>query len=422
MRREVVVNELRFCGEKPCGVASGEHANYFETLHGKVLFTFCILFHFNSLPLPKIRCTLATSGFLCGSAVSDRQTGYGFHSIGIAGQEEKNQKLRFLFFSFAGLDYFCIQEVFKYKIKKMIFNKVVPRYIFEKETVVGTVIFTALFSVLFMFVYTPFSETVWFNFRRFDEMIVMVAFYLVGISILLISKLLMYNYHLKHNIAVFRLLLWILTEVISIAFVYALFTALFVKPGLYDFLQIFFRAIFCIFLIMLIPYAISFLYITARYQRKLLNRLGFNMMDEQLGGGTDTKLIHLADNTGKLKLSLSVDSFYYTESQDNYVKIYYESEGKLCNYMLRCTTKNIEDRFGGELIRCHRSFLVNKNKITFFKNDRNGMYLKLSNDHVKAIPVSKTYCAGIEALLREPEKKNNRFSLTFFLFSYVFHF
>lgn len=283
-------------------------------------------------------------------------------------------------------------------------KKIAPRYLFEKETMIGTVIFTAVFSILFMSLYSPFSSTVWFSFRRFDQVIAMIAFYLVGISILLISKLLLYNYHLRHNIPWVPLVLWILGEVIFIALVYTVFTALFVKPGPLPFFKIYLRSIFCIFLIMLIPYVISLLYVTNRYQRKLIDRLGLNLANDKIEE-MNPNLIHLIDNMGKLRLSLSIDTLYYIESEDNYVKIYYELDGKLCNYMLRSTTKAMEERFGSSLVRCHRSFLVNKDKISFFKNDRNEMFLKLSNDSIKAIPVSKTYRANIEKLLQEKIKE-----------------
>jgi DNA-binding LytR/AlgR family response regulator len=105
-------------------------------------------------------------------------------------------------------------------------------------------------------------------------------------------------------------------------------------------------------------------------------------------------------------MSINIDSLYYVESQDNYVKIYYESDGKLCNYMLRSTTKAIENKFGEYLIRCHRGYIVNKNKIKIFRNDRDGMYVKLMHDSIKQIPVSRSYASSIQHFLARTEKSS----------------
>ena len=152
--------------------------------------------------------------------------------------------------------------------------------------------------------------------------------------------------------------------------------------------------------ILIIPYVICLLYATNRHQQQLLDRLGMNVVNDKTES-TDPKLIHLVDSTGRLKMSISIDSLYYVESQDNYVKIYYESDGKLCNYMLRSTTKAIENKFGDWLIRCHRGYIVNKNKIRIFRNDRDGMYIKLTHDGIKQIPVSKSYSLRIQHLLSQ---------------------
>ena len=158
--------------------------------------------------------------------------------------------------------------------------------------------------------------------------------------------------------------------------------------------------------IIIVPYIICLQHATNRHQKQLLDRLGMNVANDQVEN-TDPKLIHLVDSTGRLKMSINIDSLYYVESQDNYVKIYYDSEGKLCNYMLRSTTKAIETRFNSWLIRCHRGYLVNKNKIRIFCNDRDGMYISLMHDGIRQIPVSKSYAANIQRMLSQSTNKKD---------------
>ncbi len=60
--------------------------------------------------------------------------------------------------------------------------------------------------------------------------------------------------------------------------------------------------------------------------------------------------------------------------------------------MLRCRLKTIEDSFlDSDLVRCHRKFLVNINKVEVLSSEKDGYYLTLDMPGVEPIPVSKTY-------------------------------
>lgn len=295
-------------------------------------------------------------------------------------------------------------------------RKKAPRYLLESRTLTGSVIFIVLFSILFMVIYGPYSSTSWLTlmfqeqessevFSGFRMVMASVAFYLVAIAFLILSKVILHQVHRKRPITNGQLILWVGGEVVMVSFIYTIFTELFVITDPNLFLHILGRAILVLAFILIVPYIICVLYATTRYQRLLLDRVGMNIINEK-NDNTDPKLIHLVDSTGRLKMSISIDSLYYVESQDNYVKIYYEADGKLCNYMLRSTTKAIENKFGEYLIRCHRGYIVNKNKIKIFRNDRDGMYIKLTHDGIKQIPVSKSYTTNIQHLLSHPTEKS----------------
>lgn len=225
-----------------------------------------------------------------------------------------------------------------------------------------------------------------------------VLFYLVAIAFLGLSKVVLYYVGKKVQLYNGHLVSWIGGEVVLISLIYTVFTVLLnlADPNL--FLSIWGRAVLVLSFIIVVPYIICLQHATNRHQSQLLDRLGMNMVNDKVEGA-DSKLINLVDSTGKLKMSINVDSLYYVESQDNYVKIYYDSDGKLCNYMLRSTTKSIEAKFGEWLVRCHRGYLVNKNKIRIFRNDRDGMYICLMHDNIRQIPVSKSYASNIQRVI-----------------------
>lgn len=282
----------------------------------------------------------------------------------------------------------------------MFLKKKAPRYWLENKTITGTTLFTILFSILFLLIYAPFSSTSWLSLIKVHQpnyyqiVLATISFYLVAIAIIVLSKILLHHVQRKSPLSIGNLIGWGAVEAVLISLIYTLFTELFIIPDPQLFLPILGRS-FCVLLsILFIPYIISFLFATTIHQRKLLERLSLKISNEKTDNN-DPKLIPLFDNTGKLKISLHIDALYYVESQDNYVKVYYESEGKICHYMLRCTSKAIEDKFKGNLIRCHRSYMVNRQKIQFFNNERDNMYIQLTHHSIHPIPVSRTYANAI---------------------------
>ena len=293
----------------------------------------------------------------------------------------------------------------------MDFRKKAPRFLLESRTLVGSVIAIVLFSILFMVIYGPYSSTSWLTlmagkhenigeFSGFHTVMASIVFYLIAITFLALSKVVLYYIGNRYQLTKGHLFLWIGGEVVMISFIYTVFTALFELAAPHLFLPILGRSILVLSVIIIVPYIICLQHATNRHQRQLLDRLGMNVVNDK-NEDTDPKLIHLVDSTGRLKMSINIDSLYYIESQDNYVKIYYDSEGKLCNYMLRSTTKAIEARFSSWLIRCHRGYLVNKSKIHIFRNDRDGMYIRLTHDGIRQIPVSKSYASNIQRMLSQ---------------------
>jgi hypothetical protein len=288
-------------------------------------------------------------------------------------------------------------------------RKKAPRFLLESRTLAGSVVAIVLFSIIFMLIYGPYSSTSWLTLlvdqsqgtgwvNRFYSVMASVLFYLVAIAFLGLSKVVLYYVGKKVQLYNGHLVSWIGGEVVLISLIYTVFTVLLnlADPNL--FLPIWGRAVLVLSFIIVVPYIICLQHATNRHQSQLLDRLGMNMVNDKVEGA-DSKLINLVDSTGKLKMSINVDSLYYVESQDNYVKIYYDSDGKLCNYMLRSTTKSIEAKFGEWLVRCHRGYLVNKDKIRIFRNDRDGMYICLMHDNIRQIPVSKSYASNIQRVI-----------------------
>jgi hypothetical protein len=90
--------------------------------------------------------------------------------------------------------------------------------------------------------------------------------------------------------------------------------------------------------------------------------------------------------------NIPVSRIKYVEAWQNYVKIgYVNAENKVQEQTERATLKNIlSEAEESPLVRCHRSFLVNREAITMVSGNAQGLVLSLENCE-KTVPVSRSY-------------------------------
>ena len=112
------------------------------------------------------------------------------------------------------------------------------------------------------------------------------------------------------------------------------------------------------------------------------------------------RLICLSSENGKDKLEIGFSDLLYIESTGNYIKVVSFKENKLSKSLLRSTLKRAEMQIqdGTSLIKCHRAFLVNMNKIIHVRGNSQGLRLVL--DHTETeIPVSRNYSKSLRKKL-----------------------
>ena len=270
-------------------------------------------------------------------------------------------------------------------------NNTVPKQILQKRFLLRTVLFVSLFSMLFMSLYQPaFTySTTWFGFHSWKQAGVTTLFYVVSISTLVISKLLLFRFSREHSVTVRRILVWHIVEFFAIAVEYYLFSIYF-KLGTVEIPQLLIRIPLCVALILAIPYSIVWFY--AQYKAKKEELELFKVTHKREIMESSHHLIQFRDSQGKHKMSLSEDSIFYIESQDNYVQIFYDLEGKLSSYLLRSTTqKTEEDLADTSIVRCRRSFLVNTAKIVRWGKERGRFTITLDQPSGKTITVTPAY-------------------------------
>ena len=270
-------------------------------------------------------------------------------------------------------------------------NITVPKQMLQRSFLLRTVLFVSLFSMLFMSLYQPSLaySTTWFGFHSLKQAGVTALFYIVAIGTLILSKLLLSAFSKRHDVTVRRILLWLIAEFFVIAAEYYLFTVYF-KLGSVEVPQLLFRIPLCVGLILVIPYSIIWFY--AQYKAKKEELELFKVTHKRETIESARQLIQFRDSQGKHKMSLSADSIFYIESQDNYVLIFYALEGKLSSYLLRSTTQKIEEDLADtSIVRCRRSFLVNTAKIVRWGKEHGHFAITLDQPSGKTITVTPAY-------------------------------
>jgi hypothetical protein len=264
---------------------------------------------------------------------------------------------------------------------------------------------------------------VWFGTSQTLNFSFTILFYLSSIVVLILSRTLMYTVYNKLDITVMTYLWWIMAENLVISLIYTLITVnFFPMPGVAT-PTLATRALLCVTIILAVPNAFVLFYAAycakceeleaSQYQYQQLEkefRL-LNSRQHDLRALTPThkdtpKMINLHDNNGTLRLSINTDALYYLESEDNYIKVYYKHQERILSYMLRSRTRSVEESLRDTtMVRCHRSYIVNINKIQFMEEEKRMHYITLNDKSIARIPVSKSYYDKVVASLNAIQDK-----------------
>lgn len=265
-----------------------------------------------------------------------------------------------------------------------------PKSFIKKRFLTFTVLFEILFSIAFLILYKPLSDTFWLALRPRSTFVNTTLFYLSVLALTIVSKILLGIVEKRTDLSVAQLTLWHLGEFACISISYLSFTyALHLAPQ-HGHTLLVIRAFLCVGAILFIPYLICLLLAVIKDDREEIRLLKLNNPIRPLP--PDAPIINLYDHSGVLRISASQEDIVYVESQDNYVNIHYRGDDKLMSYLLRCSTSEIEEALKGTpIVRCHRSYLVNLNRIKVLKHEKNRATIVLSDKDGTEVPVSKSY-------------------------------
>ena len=278
----------------------------------------------------------------------------------------------------------------------LLWEKEIPEYFTDRRNIVSFVLFTAIFALVFINIYAPFGVDSWLNVTDFQLFFYSSIVILIGMLVIALSRLMMYLLSRKKSIRYGEYALWIFGEILSMAFVYALIQRFFLQ-GQKDFMEILRNTVRITAFIILLPYAIYWLYLSFKEKYNLLEKMsitrpGNNENTDERKNAVTWSMIPFRDEKGILRFSVKQEDLLYLEAADNYVLIHYLDGNKQLKYMIRTTLKRIEQEFPAKnLVRCHRSFMINIDHVRTIRKEKEGLIINFESPVNITVPISKTY-------------------------------
>lgn len=266
-------------------------------------------------------------------------------------------------------------------------EKPIPAFLISKSNITKTILFTAIFALAFINIYAPFGVNFWFDVSEVQLFFYSSLVILTGVLVIVLSRIIMFYYTRKKPINYLQYFAWVLAEIFSMSTVYTIFVKFFFEDQRL-LPEIFKASAKNTALVLLLPYLISWLYISWREKTDQLEKL-----TDEKSEATNTKtMIPFYDEKGNLRFSVHLKDILYLEASDNYVEIFYTDVQKIARYLVRDTLKSLEQKLEGTgIIRCHRSYLVNFERVRILRKEKDGLKLELDVDQKCFLPVSKTY-------------------------------
>jgi LytTr DNA-binding domain len=110
-------------------------------------------------------------------------------------------------------------------------------------------------------------------------------------------------------------------------------------------------------------------------------------------------IYHFKDTSNKKNFNIPSDRLYYITSALNYIEIYYKKEDSIARLVMRNSLKALEEELdldmNSGLIRCHKAFIVNREKIVEMRGStKNGQFILAEVE--EPIPISRNKFPDLE--------------------------
>ena len=256
----------------------------------------------------------------------------------------------------------------------------------------------SIFGMIFLWIFEPYG---FYNLSNYEKLRALGFYFGAGLIPMLLQFYVFQDIIIK-KYTLLNTILWIVLSSILLSISGGIVNSMLFNDGKY----IIFSVLFFLWVIPSIQVIPITIFILIHYNwslkkhLKLAVELNSNLKQEKITQLSFEKIAEINSDNRKESLKISLDSLLFIVSVDNYIEVYLIENGnvnkKLVRYsLLRVEQDNMEI---DELFRCHKSYIINKNKIESIVGNVAGYKLKLYN-YDKQIPVSRKWNKEIQNVL-----------------------
>lgn len=275
----------------------------------------------------------------------------------------------------------------------LLFSKVRDRYLFTFGAI--------LFYIIFLMLFTPYDIKYWLHDVSPVKTMAIPFIGVISGLLMQLSHYIQSRYFANKSMKIYHLIAGFSFDVLFLALCISCFYSTHDSSILNDFVE----TITLILPIITIWYVIglSFLKIvtsnriTAERQKILFeNQNTQNLINDSI--------IKLMDENNNLIFSITTSHLLFIESADNYVVVHYIENQIHMKKMIRNSLKKMEEELSFfQCVRCHRSYIVNLNKVVNLKKTNN-IYTLVIAESLILIPISRSYIKTVKELLLKNQK------------------
>ena len=249
-----------------------------------------------------------------------------------------------------------------------------------------------LFVYLFFIVLEPFGIAQWKDVNK--------NYYLLGYAAITMAATLFNrvtlvqlfpNYHKEENWTIGKEILSTIILLFIITCGVTIYSSIIFgwHVGLWGFLQMY----LWVFIIGIFPTTFWVMYDYIHKLKKYSKPVVITHHEEP----TSTQLIFIAENE-KDKIAMLASDLLYIESSDNYSTICFLKDNKVQRELLRSSLSRLETQINVDfVVRCHRSYIVNLERVTKVSGNAQGYKLHLNIEDI-TISVARKYSSIVEKL------------------------
>ena len=254
------------------------------------------------------------------------------------------------------------------------------------------VIFCGIFSTFFILFYNPFNIKQWNYDSAIGKLLSIWSAGILGAVVLGVTQFILRT---KTNLTTFNVgqfSLWVIFEFFLLAILFFIIFGERKNP----FWEEFFLVLRHTISLGIIPYFLACLLIAVR-------KLSKKAIQEEKFPAISVRQHLFKDENGKIMLAIKPKQLLFLKSENNYTSIFYLQNGKVEKKLVRTNLKKLEGELGEypNLLRIHRSYMVNLQNIISVHRKKGGFQIELEQLPNMSLKVSETYKNAFEAEIKK---------------------